>query len=447
MAVRSAGAWLLDQEARALLTRLRRVRPFVLYETMVPAAAPSPVATSAIHKYLAGTARRLQLMVIAFLQWLEDADSRGVPPELMQRRFTLIRLRFNSMISQFDIFADVITQRSEYETGVWLGGLDSVAGDALRMPGGFYDAPPIVCYLDRGHGAAIRRARTRLPGGGDNPVAVIRVPRERMVGAGIASSLFHEVGHQGAALLDLITSLRTVLHNRQNSAGEDRVVWELWERWISEIVADFWSIARVGISSTMGLIGVVSLPRAFVFRLNLDDPHPAPWIRVMLSATIGEALYPHPQWARLRAIWESYYPLTRLKGEARDLFERLVQGMPAFVGLLANHRPKSLRGNSLREAMQLGERSPALLQRLWTEWGGNPSKMRSTPPSIVFAAIGQARADGKVAPEQESRLLGELLAYWAMRDALDVSSACAEAGVPLARGFAFGRARQLRISA
>jgi len=127
---------------------------------------------------------------------------------MLQRRFTLIRLRFNVLMSPFDIFADVMTQRSEYETGVWLSGLDLFAADALKLPD-YYDAPPVVCYIDRGHGAAIRRARTRLPGGGNNPAAVIRVRRERMVGSGIAASLVHEVGHQAAALLDLVTSLRT----------------------------------------------------------------------------------------------------------------------------------------------------------------------------------------------------------------------------------------------
>ncbi len=59
--------------------------------------------------------------------------------------------------------------------------------------------------------AAIRRARTRLPGGGKNPVAIIRIPRERMVSSGIASSLVHEVGHQGAALLGLFDSVRAAL--------------------------------------------------------------------------------------------------------------------------------------------------------------------------------------------------------------------------------------------
>ena len=40
MDLTTRAAWLLGQEARSLLTRLGRVRPFVLYETMVPAAAP-----------------------------------------------------------------------------------------------------------------------------------------------------------------------------------------------------------------------------------------------------------------------------------------------------------------------------------------------------------------------------------------------------------------------
>jgi hypothetical protein len=427
-AVTHAG-WLLEQEARAMLTRLYRVRPFVLYETMVPAAAPSPVATAAVHKYIASAAKKLRTIVLDFLSWLREARQQGYTAAAMQRRFTLVRLRFNIMISHFDIFADVITQRSESETGVWLAGLDSVAADALTLPGGYYQQDPVVCYLDRGHGAAIRRARTRLPGGGENPVAIIRMPRERMVGSGIASSLVHEVGHQAAALLNLVPSLTAVLQKRQRLASpEDRFVWQLYERWISEIVADFWSVARVGIGSTMGLIGVVSLPTAFVFRLAVDDPHPVPWIRVMLSARIGSILYPHPQWAQLSRTWASLYPLEQMHGEKRVLFDQLLANMDEFVSMLVNHRPDSLRGNSLREVMQTGERLPARLAALWRNWQRKPEEMRTVRPTIMFAAIGQARASGEISPERESRLLSRFLAYWAMKDALDVNSMCAVAG-------------------
>ena len=51
--------------------------------------------------------------------------------------------------------------------------------------------------------------------------------------------------------------------------------------------------------------------------------------------------------------------------------------------------------------------------------------MRRAPPTLVFAAIGQARAEGKLAPEEEASLLTELLTYWAMRHTLDTSVVCA----------------------
>src|SRR5215468_2836836 len=308
-------SWLLEQEARALLRRLDRVKPFALQETMLPAAALMPVSQVAIERHLIQGRRELRRQILAYIQWLRGPGS-SVSPVLMQRRFSVLRLRFNAALSQLDLFAEAISQRSEHETGVWLSGLDVAAQDALTLPGRFFEAPPIVCYLHRGLGGAIRRARTRLPGGGENPVAVIRIPRERMIGYGIASSLVHEVGHQAAALLGLVESLRPVLQQRRRaSRGPAARAWLLWERWISEIVADFWSVARVGISSTFGLIGVVSLPRAFVFRLNADDPHPFAWIRVKLSCAFGDALYPNTQWRQLAAVWESMYPARGLRPE------------------------------------------------------------------------------------------------------------------------------------
>jgi hypothetical protein len=105
-------------------------------------------------------------------------------------------------------------------------------------------------------------------------------------------------------------------------------------------------------------MGVVSLPKPFVFRLNVDDPHPIPWIRVKLSAAIGEALYPHPQWQRLGALWESYYPPVGLDPQTQHLLAQLIESMPAFVTLLVNHRPKALRGRSLMEVMDGAARGP-----------------------------------------------------------------------------------------
>ena len=414
----------LSQEARALLTRLDGVKSFSLQIPSVLAAAVSPPAQTAVENHMARGRRTLRRLVQAYLRWLHGPAGRDATPTEAQGRFTFLRLRFNSMLSQFDIFADALVQRTEHENGVRLSGLDAVAADALALPGRYYDVPPVICYLDRGHGAAIRRLRTRLPGGGENPVAIIRVPRERMVGSGIASSLVHEVGHQGAALLGLVKSLRPILRGMQEKGGPERLAWQMWDRCISEIIADFWAVAKVGVSATAGLIGVVSLPRAFVFRINLADPHPFPWIRVRLSCAMGRALYPHPQWARLEQLWDSFYPLAAVDAGRQRVIGTLLGTLPAFVSLLANHRPRLLRGNTLAEVMATADRQPDRLTALYTGWGGEPARMRDAPPSLVFAVIGQARANGTITPEDESRLLGEMLTFWALRGTLDLSSYC-----------------------
>jgi len=252
-----------------------------------------------------------------------------------------------------------------------------------------------------------------------------------MVGHGIASSLVHECGHQAAALLDLVPSLRPLIRarSRRGTRSEQRA-WGFWERWISEIVADYWSVGKLGISSTLGLMGVVSLPAWFVFRVNDDDPHPMPWVRVRLSCAVGNALYPHPQWAELSALWSALYPSTAIDSERRALIVALEATMPAFVDLLAGHRPASLHGHSLREVMPLDERRPALLARRYRRWRRARHELREAAPTMALAVLGQARSLGALQPEDEGRIVASLLTYWALRSTLTTSATATTAGPP-----------------
>lgn len=124
--------WMLDQEARSLLTRLARLKPFVLSEPMLLAASLLPPAQIAIERLLAQGRRELQDQVEAFRGWLQGAG-REASPEQAQRRFTFLRLRFNAVLTQLDLFSDVVTQRSESDNGVWMSGLDVVSADALSL--------------------------------------------------------------------------------------------------------------------------------------------------------------------------------------------------------------------------------------------------------------------------------------------------------------------------
>ena len=415
MADTDVASWFLEHEARALLTRLDRIQPFALRDPVVPAAAVFPAAAAAVEGYLADGRHRLRARVQEFIGWVRG-PGRAADPAEMQRRFTIIRLGFDAVLAQLDLFAEALSQRSEVQTGVWLSGLDLAARDALRLREHDYSAPPVICYLHREPGGAIRRAHTRLPGGGDNPVSIIRIPRERMIGYGIASSLVHEAGHQAAALLGLVSSLRAALRAEAARApAAQATAWHLLQRWISEIIADFWAVAKVGVASTLGLMGTVSLPRAFVFRMSTDDPHPFPWFRVKLSCAIGDTLYPDPQWRLLAGLWERLYPVAGLASDQVRIIRLLERVSGPTVSLLTGHRPPALRGRSLLEAVAIPSRAPSRLAATHERWLAQPELMRDAAPTLVFAVFGQARAMGRLTPEQEDRKLGELIKWWAVQ--------------------------------
>jgi hypothetical protein len=402
----------LINEAQGLLTRLSQLQPFETSMPMVMAAAVPYAAQKNIFLLMRTGKELLAKKVRKFIDRMQQPHNMST--EKCQAAYAVLKLQFNALLDQFDIFADVISQRGENETGIWVAGLDVLGKDALKMHHFMLDAPPLICYLDRGHGAAIRRARTRLPGGDENPVAVIKIPRERMVASGIGSSLVHEVGHQGSALLDLIPSLKPVLEDISKRDKAHSLSWTLLNRWISEILSDFWAVSFLGISATTGLMSVVSLPRYFVFRAVDDDPHPFPWIRVKVSLAFGKLIYPDDQWQRLERLWESMYPKTGLKSATLETIDNLEATLPHFARLIVEHKAVSLKGRQLQEIFPYQERQPQQLRNYYQQWKDDHELLAKQRPSLVFAVVGQARADNVITPFSENRLLTKMLRHWAL---------------------------------
>jgi hypothetical protein len=402
----------LANESYALLNRLNQTEPFSVSMPMVLAAGVSKAALSTISQHWGDKRLLLTRQVNSFIQLVQSKSALNISDEELQRLFTRLKLRFNSLLDQFDIFADVVSQRAEYKTGVWIAGLDVLAADALQLDLRLYRAPPLMCFVERGHGAAIRKARTRLPGGDTNPVAIIQVPRERLVGSGIAASIVHEVGHQGVALLDLMPSIRQAM-NQTKVAPEQQKGWDLLRRWLSEILADFWALAHLGIGATQGLMSVVGLPTYFMFRYKDDGPHPFPWIRVMISIAFGEQLYPDPQWERFRQLWFRLYPITDRKEDTKAILRQIMACLPTFTKLIINHKNQRTNGQALAALFPIGQRQPSLLRKLYPQFLSD----EQMPPSQVFAVVGQARADNRISNDLESQFLSQILSNWARKRA------------------------------
>ncbi|MEM9922061.1 MAG: hypothetical protein AAF990_28410, partial [Bacteroidota bacterium] len=118
---------------------------------------------------------------------------------------------------------------------------------------------------------------------------------------------------------------------------------------------------------------------------------------------------------RLKVLWNRLYPLRLAQPNTIETYKGLVDLLPAFTHLLLEHRPKLLRGKSLKEVFPIASRQPARLRHLYHKWKGSAEQMRRHAPSLVFAVIGQARADGALTPLEEAKVLERMLRYWAVR--------------------------------
>lgn len=156
-----------------------------------------------------------------------------------------------------------------------------------------------------------------------------------------------------------------------------------------------------------------------------------PWMRVRLSAALGQALYPDPQWQRVTALWESYYPLERSPEPQRALVHALCATMPELVERLLGHRPERLLLRTLGSVLASDARHPARLHALYRLWRKAPRLAQNAAPSLFFAVIGQARADGVLGAEDESQVLESALRFWALQTSTDEAAAY---GARLPRG-------------
>ena len=151
------------------------------------------------------------------------------------------------------------------------------------------------------------------------------------------------------------------------------------------------------------------LPRVFVFRLSLDDPHPIPWIRVKLSCAIGPSALSSPAMGEARhtvGIVLSARGIGRPDGGSYSRFSKRRcrvswRCWSTIVRALC-------AANRWARSWQTEQRQPARLSNYWRAWRRSPAKMGKASPSLAFAVIGQAKSDGQITPEEESSLLAKL---------------------------------------
>ena len=238
----------------------------------------------------------------------------------------------------WDFFRDKLElRRSTYKEQLWTA--DTVAWDCHRpVLQAAADAgvlgqdemrePPLV-YLGTGYSPLTWVRRSRPNDGrrydlGEStvPIPVIEIPWDHLGNGWELMSLHHEVGHDIEADLGLRKPLQTALAAKLQGGGVPAARVSTWLAWQGEVFADLCALQLGGPAFTEALMHLLLLPPVDVTTLDENDPHPTPWIRILINTGYLGSMLP------------AHAPLVTHATEMADSWKALYGTPTGFEGYL-----------------------------------------------------------------------------------------------------------------
>ncbi|KRB36150.1 hypothetical protein [Microbacterium sp. Root180] len=276
-----------------------------------------------------------------------------------------LRRSYTQVETTLEFFGDAVNTRTTAPLAMTLRTLDRLASASMRAvlaPAGLI-VPPTLTYVDKGMGASILRAGIRLWSPGSvNPVAAIKIVRHNIYRP---TSLFHETGHQVAAMTGWVPALRDALTQELADAPQ---LASVWSGWASEIAADVFAFAHTGYASVSALYDVVG-DESTIFRWPLGDPHPIGWLRARLGVEMCRDAWGPGPWDALDAAVVVGHPISRVGGVLAEVLQGSAERMPRIARACRNTRIPGLAGRTIGEMLPPGRVSPSALADFEREAG------------------------------------------------------------------------------
>jgi hypothetical protein len=281
---------------------------------------------------------------------------------LVHTRLLDVRRRYIQVETTLDFYGDAVNTRTNAKLAAILKALDLLAVrsmDVVLRPLG-REVPPVLTYIDKGLGASILRAGVRLWDGGTlSPAAAIKMTRHNLYRP---TSLIHETGHQVAHILgwteEWVVALRHELDGRA-----PRALVDAWADTASEVVADIHAFVHCGYAAVAALHDVVASEEAAILRYLPGDPHPIPFIRVLLNVELCKRMFGAGPWDELAEAWMEVNSPSKAAPGTREFLQSSVGLLPQIADLCLSRRLRALGGKSIIELVDPGRVRPqALLQ-------------------------------------------------------------------------------------
>lgn len=329
----------------------------------------SPEAWKRLEQYL-GVALRNHLGAVitrlrqeaSVLVAMERAATSATAMAELRRRLLAFRRQYSRAEYTLDYFADAINTRTSPRMAALLRACDILAHRSMALlldPLG-KETPPVITYVDRGLGASILKAGLRLWDGGDaSPVAAIKVTRHNLLRP---TALIHEAGHQVAHITSWNQELATILGSTLSGAPGD--IAATWSSWSSEIAADAFAFVHTGYASVAALHDVIAGDADAVFRHSPGDPHPIPFLRVLLGVEMCRHVFGRGPWDGLAEAWKLLNPLDSCAGAERQLLEDSIALLPRITAAILDNALVAFGGQPLRHWIPPERVSPQALEEL-----------------------------------------------------------------------------------
>lgn len=320
-----------------------------------------------------------------------------------------IELDLSRAYTFFDTYMDVLTQRRSGELGPVLAGCDVLAYQAMRREHPTLtaiEAPLVFC--DRGFGAAIVRESVAFPDGTPNPMPLIQIPYSRLREKCNLTSVLHEAGHQSLTRLQLVAALPLAFRAALTRAGAPKPVCDLYALWAFEIGPDFWGFCLSGVAQAAAMRELFAMPPSHALRLSVTDPHPPPYLRVLLAFDWCRRAFGRGRWDAWEQEWELLYPLTGPAGTTRTLLQNARRFVPVVGDALFNYRFRELENRALVDLFDLTAISPSEVRRVAMRASGGTLDLRGLTPCAQLAVFAELREMRAMTEER----LDELMTAW-----------------------------------
>lgn len=347
--------------------------------------------------------RRLKKEGQEYLKTISEPDSARALNSLLGE----IEIELSRALTFFDTFMDMLTQRNTSELGSFLAGCDVLAWDALKKDHPALDIvePPLV-FCDRGFGASILREGVPLPDGTPNPMPTIQIPYSKLREKYNLTSIIHEAGHEAMVRLGLVSSLPKELKNALSNAGASETIQDLFATWSSEIGPDFWTFCNSGIAQSASIKEILSLPPNQVLKVSSMDPHPPPYLRVLLSFEWCRQMWGTGQWDEWEKEWLLLYPLDSIGSDSRETLELGRRYLRVVSKTLFHTRFHALYGKTISSLFDLDSIAPWRIERIVHSTENGVLDLTGLSPCAQLCVFRMVRDNGKFGENAINKMMG-----------------------------------------